>query len=382
MFFRNGRIGVIKMFNYKHYIPILRWKAAEKEALGKLGKEEKELITPLIELIMPQPEYMVKDGEDTRIKSPEELLNESIEMFKSKVKEIPNEIAKFWGIAPAFVDLSLIDFSLRIDGVGRIMELGEELKLCLVPVVGLSSIPELKKISNVCNKKYKHGLCLRLFRNDFEKASFQDNIKDFLTEYELSEDDVDIVIDFQITDSKCLEMGNYVGKLPDISRWRTLTVVSGTFPKDLSQLSPDMHFIDRSDFIYWVNQVNSDGLSRKPAFGDYTIQHPIFIEPAPGANPSASIRYTTNDKWLIMRGLALRGEIKGIKSPGHAQYPLLARLLTEQKEFFGADFSYGDGYISEMANIDTKKTGNPRTWLRAGINHHLACTISQVSSLS
>lgn len=80
-----------------------------------------------------------------------------------------------------------------------------------------------------------------------------------------------------------------------------------------------------------------------------------------------------------MRGQALIGE----KSKGHAQYPANAQLLSQQDEFFGADFSYGDAYIaSKGKDINTKETGTPRTWLRAGINHHLSCVIYQLANLT
>lgn len=367
------------MFDYKHYVPILRWKAAEKEALEKLSDEQKKSVTPLIELIMPQTsEYRVKEGALERIKTPEELLNESLERLKVKIPDIPEEILKFWGSAPVFIDLSLIDFSLRLSGLNQILSLGVKLGLHLIPVINLSSDPELHKIAALYAKRSKNRLCLRLFRSDF-KPSLSDSINSFLNKHELSENDVDLIIDLQITDSKCLEIKDFIVQLPNISKWRTFTIISGTFPKDLMQFTPDMHYIDRADWNCWLRQINSGELSRKPAFGDYTIQHPIFVEPAPGSNPSASIRYTLFDKWIIMRGQGLRSA----NSAGHAQYPALAQLLLEQKEFFGADFSEGDAYIVKIgSDISTKKTGNPRTWLRAGINHHLACTVSQVANLS
>ena len=85
-----------------------------------------------------------------------------------------------------------------------------------------------------------------------------------------------------------------------------------------------------------------------------------------------------------MKGRALRPSgLKKKKSPGFSQYPAQARLLSTQLEFFGKDFSAGDAYIAEKGkDLNTKETGNPMTWLRAGINHHLTCTADQVSNLS
>ncbi|MBI4039133.1 beta family protein [Candidatus Daviesbacteria bacterium] len=366
------------MFDYKHYVSVLRWKAAEKEALEKLSDKEKKYLTPLIELIMPQPvAFRTGEGEVKIIKTHEELLNESIEKLKSKIPGIPEEILKFWGTAPIFIDLSLIDFSLRVNGLEDILSTGIDMGLYLIPVVTLASDNDLKKVATLHAQKSKQGICLRLFRSDF-KPSLGDDVKSFLTNQGLLANQVDLIIDFQITDSKCLEIKDFIKQIPSISDWRTFTVISGTFPKDLMEFTVDMHFKERSDWNCWLEQINSGDLLRKPAFGDYTIQHPIYLEPSPGSNPSASIRYTLPDKWMIMRGQGLRGE----NSAGHAQYPAQAHLLLEQKEFFGAGFSFGDAYIARIgSDITTKETGNPRTWLRAGINHHLACVISQVSNL-
>lgn len=367
------------MFDYKHYVPVLRWKAAEKEALEKLSSERKKFLTPLIELIMPQPtEYRVKEGDVERIKGSEELLNESLVKLKLKIPDIPEEILKSWGTNPVFIDLSLIDYSLRLNGLNQILSLGTKLGLHLIPVINLSSDPELQKEAVIYSKDTRNGLCLRLFRNDF-KSPLLENINILLEKLQITKKDVDLIIDFQITDNKCLEIKDFIVQILDISEWRTFTVISGTFPKDLMLFTPDMHFIERSDWNCWLRQINSGDLGRKPAFGDYTIQHPIYAEPAPGSNPSASIRYTLFDKWIIMRGQGLRSA----NTAGHAQYPALAKLLIEREEFFGENFSEGDSYIVKVgSDITTKVTGNPRTWLRAGINHHLACTASQVSNLS
>jgi hypothetical protein len=111
-----------------------------------------------------------------------------------------------------------------------------------------------------------------------------------------------------------------------------------------------------------------------PSFGDYTIQHPIFYEPVEGANVSASIRYTSEAYWVVMRGEGLRNR----DGAGFAQYPANAELLLSRKEFCGSHFSYGDAYIWQMGSHQSPTNGNPETWLRAGINHHLVFQARQI----
>lgn len=368
------------MFSSKHYIPILRWKAAEQEALEKLDDAKKKFITPLLELIMLQPKKLtvkIREGKE-RLKTPSELLNESLSGFKTNIPKIPEKIMKCWGTSPCFVDFGLIDISLRAEGLRQVLTLGEKLKIFVIPVISLNSDCETQKVAISLGMKYNHGICLRLLRSDFLNQSLLDEkIKNFLSINNLSEENIDLLVDFKITDEQCLKFANIT--ITNILKWRTFIIASGAFPPDLTQFTtPNLYRIPRNDWNYWLDQISSKKLPRNPSFADYTIQYPIYREPVRGSNPSASIRYTLKDQWIIMRGQGLRGK----KTKGHAQYPANAKLLSQQIEFFGADFSYGDDYIADKAkDLNTKETGTPRTWLRAGINHHLACTANQIANL-
>jgi hypothetical protein len=122
--------------------------------------------------------------------------------------------------------------------------------------------------------------------------------------------------------------------------------------------------------------MSNGSLLRHATFGDYTIQNGAFLEPPSRPNISASIRYTTDENWVIMRGEGLRNK----DGPGHDQYPANAELLCGRDEYCGEDFSYGDAYIRERYE-NPQKTGNPETWLRAGINHHVTFVVRQIARL-
>ncbi|MCK4553492.1 beta family protein [Candidatus Parcubacteria bacterium] len=365
------------MFNSRHYIPIIRWKAAEKEALGELSTSTKENITPLIEFIMPQSNIF-STGQSLK-----ELLDESIKKFQSLLPKYPNEILKYWGKKPVFADLSLIDESLMVYSVNQLLETGENIGITLIPVINLESSEVFVEQACYLNQKFRKGLCLRIFRSDIvDTITLARKIDNLINKYKLSKENIDLIVDFQIVDSvdqEYINLEKSIKKIPHLSSWRTFTCASGAFPSDLTKFSVDLHFIQRVDWNNWVNHFNSKQLSRMPAFADYTIQHPIFKEPVRGANPSASIRYTLCDQWMIWRGQGLRSP----KSTGHAQYPAYAQLLSKHPSFFGSTFSYGDAYIEKIGkDIKTKNPGNPRTWIRAGINHHIMCTANQIANLS
>ena len=123
--------------------------------------------------------------------------------------------------------------------------------------------------------------------------------------------------------------------------------------------------------------LDAERVPRRATFADYTTQHAIFAEPPRRANFSASIRYTSTDDWVIMRGEGVFND----DSAGYAQWPANAMLLCERAEFCGARFSAGDTYIAART-LDGASTGNAESWLRAGVNHHLTFAVCQLASLA
>lgn len=380
----NGLVN--NMFDEKHYVPILRWKTAEKEALKELAVKDKLMITPLLELIMPARKRL-KKGEE--LKTPQEYKAQSIEKLKVSLPDLPKEILKYWGDAPIFVDLNLlVDRELQKWGYTEIMGKGLIAGSRIIPVLRLKENTDLEGAVIKLVKQYQAGVCLRILRSDLASSSMTASINEFLQKNGLEHEQVDLLIDFELVEGMSLDKYSEIAKsiqnIPDLPKWRTFTVAGGAFPFDLSRLSPHGTYrITRSDWAYWFSEIYSGMQKRKPAFADYTIQHPIYTEPNPEANPSASIRYTGESEWVIMRGEALHKIDKdGNEGPGHSQYPSHAQLLMSQPEYKGRDFSYGDEYIAEKGqDVDTPNTGSPRTWLRAGVNHHLALVANQISNL-
>lgn len=174
------------------------------------------------------------------------------------------------------------------------------------------------------------------------------------------------------------ELINLESAIPTLNAWKTFTVASGAFPQDLQGFSIGQHLLPRADWRVWLRHVTARPRTlRLPSYGDYTIQWGYFAEPPERANFSASIRYTSSDDWVIMRGEGVFHD----GSPGFAQWPANAQMLCARPEFCGRDFSAGDRYIYQMAN-QSVDTGGAETWLRAGINHHITFAARQVANLT
>lgn len=365
------------MFNSKHYIPILKWKRAEQNALESLSVETKKSITPLVQFVMPK----AKSAKD-----PEKQFNEVVEIFQQKIPKIPEELLKFWGNTKIFVDFSLLYTNpLRIEAVNKITEEASKTGLHLVPVLNLSDDDSFKTNVYAVAKKFGKGMCLRLVPSDLaDTAKLNDEISRLLKASHLKESDIDLLVDTK-------EINGNIGKYPayvdasqnivSLSKWRSFIFASGAFPVDLSECKIDEeNLLPRLDWENWVIQINNKKISRKPSFADYTIQNPVYKESAQFYHPTTSIKYALEGHWLIMKGKKQKFEM----------YLANAKLLLDDKKrFYGENFSSGDKYIAEkgrhydkyIRDPKIKGTGSTETWITAGINHHLALVVHQIANL-
>lgn len=352
-------------FDYRHYVPILRQKPAEMEALQFLFSQDKGHVTPLLEL---PPTLLEKYGK--HLGTPAFFV------------EITKWIAITWGYAPLFIDVELLSAKLISNQVEHpLWEFSEAARnrgLRIIPVTGLNRSQDHQAAVAKAIMADSRGVCVRLSEPDLSKKSLERELQRLLVSLNVEPNQVDILVDLKLIGEHPVRLIDLSKRLPLLSSWRTFTVASGAFPKDLSDLEKNrQHQLTRSDWLNWFNQVKrGPALPRRPSFSDYTIQHPHYSPPRDVSNISASIRYTADQYWVIMRGEGVLND----KGPGYAQYWANAQLLSDRPEFSGPSFSQGDDYIYKMGQ-QTAKTGNARTWLEAGINHHLTFVARQIANL-
>lgn len=351
------------MSNQPVYVPVLRWKRAERIALEWLDIADKVLMAPLLELT-PTDFKLGADG-------------------KALLTKAATQVAKNWGGYRAFVDFNLLGVVLNpselSQAVGMFFDIARAHRLQLVPVTRIGdSLQFQATIASVASRDGL-GASLRITGEQLQAATLTSNLESLFEILGLQYETIDLVVDLGIAGAANPSLVFLSNRIPVIERWRTFAVIAGAFPKDLTEFRVGQHLFPRLEWTQWVDELRSGPpeLRRVPTFGDYTIQHAVYYEPPEGANVSASIRYTSEKHWLIMRGEGLRTP----GSTGHMQYRANAQLLCERKEFCGPHFSRADEYIWGVANGDTRNTGNPETWLRAGINHHLTFVARQLNAV-
>jgi hypothetical protein len=219
----------------------------------------------------------------------------------------------------------------------------------------------------------KSDLVLRLSSYEFRQAAIGSMIDATLAELGTSRRRTHLLLDFGCIAASGMNFAAWFRNLPDLSAWKSVTVLAGTFPKDLSGFDPNGEYdLERGEWTSWCEL--SDSIKVPIAFGDYTVQHAFFEErEGKGFNFSASIRYTTPGGYLLFRGEGVRNA----DGPGYQQYLGEATLLCARSEFLGKEFSWGDAYIHEKGH-GAFDTGGPKEWLAATINHHVTLVAAQV----
>jgi hypothetical protein len=346
-------------FQWKHYVPVLRYKRAELWAIQYLPLEARDYITPIIELIPTNFEN--GDGE---------LVSE----ISTCARKIGERIWKAWGSREFFLDTGQIS-SIAEEVLDSLSGYASEQGIKGIPVLGISASNNELTTAKYAVAKLGAGACIRIKRADLEATSTEARISEIVSHLEISASDIDVVVDLGV--STGFPPFNHVRrKTPRLTDWRTFTVLSGSFPKDLQGMEPRLYRLRRTEWEHWTTELASSHAERKPSFGDYTVQYAFYVEPPKFANPSASIRYTTQREWLILRGEGIRNE----DGPGRAQWSANAQLLRDLPEFNGSQFSRGDQEIAQRASRYSNP-GVPTTWIQAAINHHMVLVAQQIANI-
>jgi hypothetical protein len=349
-----------RVFDHTHYVPILRWKMGEKRALKALFQRDKERMTPLVEWsrlgdVAPQ------EDRETPTPTPPALAQ---------------DILKHWGARPFFCDLRWF-WAGNLDGdsaaLRRYAVEFADGGIRPIPVLSLNDDPRYRNA--LAPLTAGRGVCVRLAHSDLTSPHLSDRLNAFLSSTGYSPAIVHLVADFEVH-YRDADTATLCSRLSNIALFRTFTVAAGSFPMDLREFKgPQVLYLPREEWLRWHDQVTAS-LPRRPAFADYGTLHPVLTPAKRGLNPSASIRYTTEDHWLVMKGEGLHNE----DGPGYEQYKANAALLMQRRDYCGPEFSAGDRYISYVTGPDTPP-GNLTTWVQVGVNHHMTFVVRQIAEL-
>jgi hypothetical protein len=328
------------------YAPLLRWKRAERLAMGDISPEDAAGLLPIVEVV-PQS------------------------MSEKNLADMTLQFQNSWPGRRMIVDGSPRE--LRDTDQARVLysslaARAAGLTVDLAPVLQPTDTPAIVAAASSLSQNSGGGMALRLQARDLPGVSRLQQ------HFGLRTQDSDLIVDFGIVAQDDPRYSEALEFLPLVGEWRTVIFLGGAFPKDLTGLEVGQHLLPRHDWLSWSCLPALEN-GQHPSYGDYATQHPVYSEPPPFSNFSASIRYAVSEDWLVMRGEGVRNA----GGAGYAQWPANAQLLCERAEFCGGTFSAGDAYI-EMMGTDPPSNGSAESWLRAGLSHHIAMASRQVAN--
>ncbi|MFW7190041.1 beta family protein [Lysinibacillus sp. BNK-21] len=364
------------MFNHKHYVPIIKWKRGERNALEKLDPALKTNMTPLLE-IQPIP-FNHKEGTFSK------TLDQHLENIGAQVKSAWDQDR------PIFVDIDTLYENIESSEetvqsgqhpVEFIIDIIESNGIKVIPVTGIYRYQSFHDAIERITTKYHRGICIRLQEEELsDLASLPKVIDDLLDFHKISPKDVDLILDYKqiLPTQEQTHVGNLIlllAQFPLISEWRTLTIASTAYPKTLQQIATGSNgSIPRTEWSVYQKLLTLS-LGRLPAFSDYNITHPDFVDLDPRLiNVAAGIRYTYSNKYYIFRGVS-------VKKNGFAQMTSICQDVVQHRCYRGGTFSFGDKEIEDCANQTRTTNGNLETWVTAGINHHLTLVAKDIANL-
>lgn len=360
------------MFDQKNYVPVLKGRAGEYGALQAMSPDVKARLTPIIE-VPPIPW-------DFKEEQPAKTIDEHL-------WRVSRKIHRCWGDKRAlFLDFRWIPDSERMSDethpMKYVFDTARQTGLQLVPVIGLGRGDDSELACCEVITQDERGACLRLQREDFAESDLEVQVGALLTTLRVSTADTDLILDLRALNAT--ERGTpieavltLIRSVPLIKQWRSFAMIATGFPENLVGLpQSDFSLIPRPEWTLWRNVITrARSLPRLPAFGDYAIAHPQPSEVDPRImRPSASIRYTTSDTWLILKG-------RNLRDYGFEEFHEVSRQLIRRSEYSGPEFSWGDRFIQGCAYRRTG-TGNLTTWRKVGTSHHLAFVTGQLATVS
>ncbi|MEQ6360580.1 hypothetical protein V7D15_13035 [Thermoanaerobacter thermohydrosulfuricus] len=340
------------------YVPILKWKKGEQEALKNLFSEQKNKIIPLIEIIEEEPKV---------------ILDSLRNCYEN----------------PIFIDTIQVEENDR-SFLSTILNTSKQTNQQLYPVLyfndlNLDTLPQLLSLTNRIAIKIP-------VPEDIEGPTYSElfnTIKTIKSNY--TSTIVDIILDVGIITEKNIAnilltaikevLNHYLLKE---TFYNSIIISSTSLPEDLSSLlqAGDKKHFPRYDIKLFYNLIrdrNFTSIADKFIYSDYgvtkfTDSDIDFSRLKYSILPK--VRYTTYDEYIVLKGKRDHTLGKNIKD-----YADLASEILNSNYYFGENFSFGDSEIKERAT-GKKGPGNHTQWVTISANHHIAVVVSQLSNFS
>ena len=353
------------------YVPALRWRQAEYQALLRLKEPVKNSIVPLITI--PPIEF---DFETETLKK---TVHEHVHPFVTRY-------VKKWGGRPSWLTLDDSIAGGRMNSGEHVFDyLLDRLRMqgaLVIPALRLGADAETKVAAMRAVAWDKHGVEVIVRLEDLMGNDVGARVLTLVDELGRSTNETDVLIDmvspnYEPYAAFAGALVHALGNMDDTDAFRNLVLVGTAIPESFASLAKGSAEIPRHDWLFYrVLLENLPDTMRRPTYGDHTITHPRFKAINLRAiQPSGKVVYTTPENWVIRKGGAFRDD----RAQMHAH---CSAIVTESRfGFRGGSFSYGDEYIEKCA-AGAEGPSNLTRWKEVGISHHITAVVDDLAKLA
>lgn len=351
-----------------HYVPSIRWRMGEYQALWKLSDAAKNRIVPFV--VIPEVEFDFDDW------TPKKTIQEHVAPFGKR-------FSQKWAMRPAWIDVHPNIYSGTMDnGQVPLDYVFDELRSigsAAVPVTSLDAPITINIAVAKIARLDGRGVGIRARIEHVMKPDFSNKLIALLTALDTAPEQADLIIDlgspnFEPYDAFANALIAAFHGIPMLHMFRSFVLLSCAYPETIPLAKPG-GTLPRHDWAFYkVLRQKMLGDVRVPNYADYTIVNPQFTpQDMRKIKSGGKVVYTTPSAWLIKKGGAFRDN--------PAQMHGLCMAVVSSGQFKGANFSHGDEYIDKCANKIEGPSNQPR-WKQVAINHHITQVLEDISNLN
>ncbi|MGB0892974.1 MAG: beta family protein [Parashewanella sp.] len=356
------------------YVPVLKAKKGEFDALSNLSSSVTRGMLPLFEL--PKLTNKMLQGKlYSSVSNPTELF----------VRNNASNVASVMNGASVMLDISKWSPSSTIENGEHILgfyssqlsNYGCE----VIPVVGYDrwEDKEYSLVLRSLSQRYEK-FCIRLesyaFDDMVEVGPFIDMLDEMISYLDLDVSSCSVILDFaDVTRMSIIDIEEKAKESIELLSpygFGFISIAGCSISPDINGMVPETNsegLVVRKEMAAWQT-LKSFHPQENIVFGDYGISSPQVGDEIIAPDANGKIRYTILGKYFVVRGYSRQQGEKGAQMYG------LCKKLIASPYYLGVSFSWGDNMIARCANEDIK--GSTTQWVSIDTNHHATFVMQEV----
>lgn len=331
------------------YVPHLRWKRGERNALADLTPDGKADVVPFF--LLGADQFKPKKATKSKPAVPASVV-------------IAQDVATAWGAGPFYFDASRIaDVAGKPHRIESIAAECRNLGLQMMPAAGFGiSASYSAAVQNIVTTDGR-GVALRV---DLQEMT---SLSSSAASWPFPAQETDLIVDFGDQAATVAALGTALttafASLHNGSLWRSVTTVGTSMPENFTGLSQGAHTILRHEKAIW-NQLAGSGLPYALDYGDYATVTTAAPPPGIAWGYPISVRYTLTDQFLICRGVRTKGigsVDMDVQLSGHA------KAIRSHPNRGALPNCWADQEIDAIAT--GRGPQGLEHWVRIGVNRHI-----------